>query len=135
MIQQAIDIIRRWAANEQITDRTVADNLELIEIRRAATDWADHAERLMPALACPPPAHPQVDLETLHQQLITQVGIFVDVFRQPSQWCYVLRSASSSEVLMGDDRHPNHAGNFASYPDALAAGIKAATEYDKTLIH
>ena len=96
MIQQAIDIIRRWAANEQITDRTVADNLELIEIRRAATDWADHAERLMPALACPPPDPPQVDLETLHQQLITQVGIFVDVFRQPSQWCYVLRSASSS---------------------------------------
>ena len=78
---------------------------------------------------------PQVNLESMHAQLIREVGVFVDVFRQPSQWCYVLRSASSSEVLMNDDRVPTHAGNFSSYTDALAAGIKAANRYNKDLIH
>lgn len=132
LINEATDILRKWLANEEIIDRTIDDNFTLMGIRKRAADFIATAGRVTSSVVMPPP---QVDLETLHQQLITQVGIFVDVFRQPSQWCYVLCSASSSEVLMGDDRHPNHAGNFASYPDALAAGIKAATEYDKTLIH
>lgn len=132
LINEATDILRKWLANEEIIDRTIDDNFTLMGIRKRAADFITTAGRVTSSVVMPPP---QVNLEAMHEQLIREVGVFVDVFRQPSQWCYVLRSASSSEVLMNDDRVPTHAGNFSSYTDALAAGIKAANRYNKDLIH
>lgn len=132
LINEATDILRKWLANEEIIDRTIDDDFTLMDIRKRAADFIATAGRDTSSVVMPPP---QVNLESMHAQLIREVGVFVDVFRQPSQWCYVLRSASSSEMLMYNDRVPTLAGKFGSYSDALAAGIKAATEYDKDLIH
>lgn len=136
LIDEATDILRKWLANEEIIDRTIDDDFTLMDIRKRAADFISTAGRDTSSVVMPPP---QVNLEAMHAQLIREVGVFVgvfvDVFRQPSQWCYVLRRASSSEMLMYNDRVPTLAGNFSSYTDALAAGIKAAIEYNKDLIH
>lgn len=129
MIEEAINIIRRWAANEKITDRTAADNMELIEIRRAALEWADGAHTM------PPPACSDVNLETVHDQLIREEGVFVDLFRRPGEWAYVLRNSASGKPLLDDVGLPTTARGFGSYREALRHGIAAAMKYDQRLIH
>lgn len=74
-------------------------------------------------------------LEKTHQHLITQVGIFVDVFRLPNQWAYVLRNSASGKPLYDDKSLKIADGMFDSYEEALRYGISAAQKYDERFIH
>lgn len=123
--QKAIALLSEWLKNEEVIDRTQADNIALRDIRERVKQFLISLDDTQETIS-------STNLELWHVRTIKQLGVFVDVFRTPNEWAYVLRSSMSGEVISCTGKA---VGDFNSYRDALAAGLKAAEKIDSQLIH